>query len=87
MKRRYFVQTIDRRTGEPAFMGEIEDETLLDAAQEGQRRGAMHAGHPEVETTHVSEVEPSATAAVVHNLRAGTQRVAPVGPFRRRVAA
>ncbi len=66
--RRFYVQTIDERTGEPAFMGVVEADSLADAAQEGQRQGAMGAGHPQVRPTHVVEQETGAAAAVARNL-------------------
>ena len=69
MKRRYTVATIDERTGEAGWAGTIIEAHIRDAIEEGQRQGAMEAGHAQVRVSMVAEQEPGATAAAMGNIQ------------------
>lgn len=68
--RRYYVQTVDEQTGEPAYMGCVEEESMPDALQEALRQAIFFTGHPKVRVTRIAEQGTAAFAAVVRNLTA-----------------
>jgi hypothetical protein len=64
MTRRYYVQAVDEKTGEPLVMTCLDAGDVETAMHEAHREACMRAGHLRVRVTHITEQGSDAAGAV-----------------------
>lgn len=68
--RRYYVQAVDERSGEPCLEAMVEAADPVSAVYEAQREAAFRAGHLAVRLTQLAEQGVDAAGAVARALLA-----------------